>query len=121
MTYNLLGYLLYLPASFYITVVVGRSLYRAGNDYLEDCFAGQSTLAHTCNRILLLGYYLVNLGYATYSVSFWNHVSNPVGLAEELSLRLGLLISGLACLHYFNLYAILKFRNAIQILLKQYL
>ena len=73
------------------------------------------------NRILLLGYYLVNLGYATYSVSFWNHVSNPVGLAEELSLRLGLLISGLACLHYFNLYAILKFRNAIQILLKQYL
>ena len=121
MTYNLLGYLLYLPASFYITVVVGRSLYTAGNDYLEACFEGHSELAHTCNRFLLLGYYLVNLGYATISVSFWNSVSNPVHLAEELSLRLGMLIAGLACLHYFNLYAILKFRNAIQVLLKNYM
>lgn len=111
--YQLAGYAVYLVFTVYITVFVGRSFFRSGAVFLLDIFRGDTRLTQVCNRFLLTGYYLVNLGYAAVSVNFWNETHTFTGLAEELSFRLGVIICGLAMLHYFNMYTLVRFNKHI--------
>lgn len=115
-SYNLIGYLVYLPVTFYITVFVGRSFFRSGALFLVESFNGDKELANTFNLMLLVGYYLLNLGYAALSINFWNEIQTFIQLVDELSLRLGFLICGLAVMHYFNLYTFSHFSKQLQAL-----
>lgn len=112
--YNVIGYLIYLPVSFYITFFVGQALYKSGAVFLVGSFHGDITLASITNRFLLTGYYLINLGYAVGSISLWKNIQYDVELIEEVSFRLGILISGLALMHFFNLFFFTHFSKAIQ-------
>jgi hypothetical protein len=118
-TYTLTGYALYLPVSFYITIFVGRSLYRSGASFLLQSFNENQQLASICNTFLLTGYYLLNLGYVTMSVALWDHPSNFPELVHELSWRLGVICCGLAVIHYFNLFFLSRFHRQIQSLYNQ--
>lgn len=111
---NLTGYLFYLPITFYIMVYVGGKLYKSGEPFLADAFNGNASLAHTYNRFLLTGYYLLNLGYASISIQWWDTIQNPVQLIEELSWRLGLILILLGCIHYFNMYSFTHFNKTLK-------
>lgn len=106
---NLTGYLIYLPITFYITFYVGGVLYRSGEAFLADIFEGNAALGHAYNTFLLTGYYLLNLGYAAVSITWWNTIETTGQLVNELALRLGVIIMALGIIHYFNMYAFWKF------------
>jgi glucan phosphoethanolaminetransferase (alkaline phosphatase superfamily) len=106
---NLIGYLIYLPITFYITFYVGRVLYRSGEAYLNNIFDNDTALCRASNNFLLTGYYLLNLGYATVSVTWWNKIENAGQLVNELSFRLGFIITLLGIIHYFNMYVFWRF------------
>jgi hypothetical protein len=106
---NLTGYLIYLPITFYITFYVGGVLYRSGEAFLADIFEGNKPLGHAYNTFLLTGYYLLNLGYATVSIPWWNTIENTGQLVNELAMRLGVIIMALGIIHYFNMYAFWRF------------
>ncbi|MES2382030.1 MAG: hypothetical protein V4538_13370 [Bacteroidota bacterium] len=112
--YNLISYLIYLPVTFYITVFIGKVFYTNGIVFLSDAFNGNKELAEVLNKFLLVGYYLVNLGYAAISINTFSSVDSYLQLAEELSKRLGIIIIGLAVLHYFNMYTFSHFSKQIQ-------
>lgn len=112
--YNLTGYLIYLPATFYITFYVGNKLYRNGEPFLADTFHGNHTLSNAYNRFLLTGYYLLNLGYATISINWWAAIQNTVQLIEEVSWRLGLIVMMLGIIHYFNMYSFARFGGQLK-------
>ncbi|HEX8546168.1 MAG TPA: hypothetical protein VF691_04350 [Cytophagaceae bacterium] len=113
--YNLIIYPIYLITTFYITIWVGRNLYIQGIHFLKQTFHSNETLSIVCNKILLAGYYLVNLGYATVTINLFNrNILSMAQVFEGLSLRLGSLILGLAFLHYLNLFAISRFSSNIQ-------
>lgn len=116
MNLNLIGYLFYIPITFYITVIVGSKLFNFGSIFLVEIFGTQNTIAAVCNRLLITGYYLINLGYASVSVITWNPIHNLNELVNELSLRLGLIILGLAVIHYFNMFVFLNFSSKIKAL-----
>ncbi|MEI7977497.1 MAG: hypothetical protein WCI53_01525 [Bacteroidota bacterium] len=112
--YNLISYIIYLPITFYITVVVGWILFKKGIVFLNDTFNSNLELASILNRFLLLGYYLLNLGYAAVSIHIFSEINSIPQLIEELSKRIGMLIIGLAIMHYFNMYTFSHFNKQIQ-------
>lgn len=112
--YNFISYLIYLPITFYITVIVGWVLYKKGIVFLNDAFNSNVELAGILNRFLLLGYYLLNLGYAAVSIHIFSEINSITQLIEELSKRIGMLIIGLALMHYFNMYTFSHFNKQIQ-------
>ncbi|MCU0442686.1 MAG: hypothetical protein MUE96_09835 [Bacteroidia bacterium] len=116
MNLNLIGYLLYIPITFYITVIVGKKLFNFGDVFLIEVLGTQNNIAAVCNRLLITGYYLLNLGYASVSVITWASINSLYDLIHELSLRLGLIILGLALIHYFNMFVFLNFSSKIKAL-----
>jgi hypothetical protein len=108
MNFTLLGYIIYLPVTLYITVVVGGVLYKNGRYFLLDIFSNEE-MADTYNKFLLTGYYLLNIGYASVSIGWWNTIYSSYGLIAELTWRLGFIILSLGTIHYINLYAFSRF------------
>ena len=59
------SYLTYLGISVAMTVWVARTLSRNGRVFLVDAFRGREDLADSINHLLVVGFYLINLGYVT--------------------------------------------------------
>lgn len=114
MNNNIIAYCVYLPIIFYVTVYVGRALYKSGEPFLVDSFHNNKVMAKAFNMFLLTGYYLLNLGYATFSISGWGSIENTPQLIEDVSNHLGILILLLGIMHYINMYSFTRFSKQLK-------
>ncbi len=114
MNYNIAAYCVYLPVIFYITVYVGRALYKSGGPFLVDSFHNNKVMAKAFNMFLLTGYYLLNLGYATYSINGWGSINSLTELIEDVSTHLGTLVLLLGIIHYINMYSFTRFSKQLK-------
>ena len=105
----------YFLAALWIILEVGHHLYRHGAPFLEDLFPEGET-ATALNRILLLGYYLLNIGYAVLHLSELPLIDSWTRFANALSHSMGILIILLATIHYFNLISLQLFARKFQTL-----
>jgi hypothetical protein len=106
MSYTIVGYLVYIPLTFYITVFVGYTFYKHGQHYIDDLLPDNLPLAKAINRMLLIGYYLLNLGYLTMSLSIWQRLNGLVEVIEYLSIRVAIILTVLGLMHFFNMTVI---------------
>lgn len=102
MTWTVGTYVVYLLVTVPLTIWVATVLVRNGRVFLEDVFDGNPDLAHAVNRLLVVGFYLLNLGF----VLLYLRVSEPVedlsGLFEILSVKIGVVMLVLGALHFGN-------------------
>jgi len=103
---NLLAYAIYILITYLITVHAGLALYRNGRIYILQLLDGDESLTDQVNRILLTGYYLVNLGYAALKISSWQTIITFEELVSSLSSSIGNITLLLAVLHYINMTVI---------------
>ncbi len=101
--YNLIAYSIYLPITFYITIVVGKTCYNNGEVYLSRIINDHPETVRSINSILLVGYYLLNLGYAAITLSFWQEIHNIAQMIEILGRKLGTIILFLGLMHFNNM------------------
>lgn len=100
------NYLIYIIVSFFITVYVSRTLSKNGLAFLVAGFKGNRDLAESTNHLLVVGFYLVNLGFVLLRM----RTDAAIDTLEELiiyqasGIGLVLLVLGLA--HFFNMYVI---------------
>ncbi len=111
MNYIIITYMLYLALTISITIWVARTLFRNGKVFLIDIFHGNKELADSVNNLLLVGFYLVNLGYAIYTLQVTSNITNAQEVIEKLSIKLGLIILILGGMHFFNLYIFFTLRK----------
>jgi hypothetical protein len=111
MNYIITTYLLYLLITICLTVWVARTLFKNGKVFLIDIFKGNKELADSVNNLLLVGFYLINIGYTVYTLRVSYSIVNMQGLIESLSLKVGLIILILGGMHFFNLYIFFKLRK----------
>ncbi len=111
MNYVILSYLLYLPITVVLTVWVARTLFTNGRVFLIDIFHGNEMLADSVNRLLLVGFYLINIGYAVYTMQIFEIINSAQALIEILSVKLGAIILILGGMHFFNLFVFFKLRK----------
>jgi len=103
--YNIIAYLLYLPITFYITIYVGKVCYQNGEIFILKLIQPAAT-AKAVNKLLLIGYYLLNLGFAAITLSFWTKIEHWDQLIEVLCTKLGQLILLLGIMHLNNIFII---------------
>lgn len=111
MNYVILTYCIYLLLTISLTIWVARTLFKNGKVFLIDIFHGNKELADSVNNLLLVGFYLVNIGYAVYTLQVTSHIDNLQEVIEELSLKVGLIILILGGMHFFNLYIFFNLRK----------
>lgn len=111
MNYTVQTYLLYLAISIGLTVWVARTLHRNGRLFLVDVFAGNAPLADSVNHLLVVGFYLINLGYVTLRLKSDTLPDTLQAMIEELSMKVGLVLLVLGAMHFFNLYVFNKMRR----------
>ncbi|MBO3272624.1 hypothetical protein [Hymenobacter defluvii] len=114
MNYYLLLYAFYLPATIALTLWVAQTLFRHGRTFLVDIFDGNQELADSVNKLLLMGFYLINIGYATVTLRTTDPIASYQQTVEALSLKLGTIILILGAMHFFNLYVFYKMRHRTQ-------
>ncbi len=104
-------YGIYLAITICLTVWVARTLFRNGKLFLIDIFHGNTELAQAVNNLLLVGFYLVNIGYAVYTLRVWEGNISPRELVEILSLKIGAIILILGAMHFFNMFVFFRLRK----------
>ncbi|MGC5289864.1 hypothetical protein [Micromonospora sp. DT231] len=103
-------YVIYLAVSVSLTIWVARALSRNGLVFLEEVFA-EERLARAVNSLLVVGFYLLNLGYVTVAMRHSDAVVSTSQAMEELSLKVGLVLLVLGALHFFNVFALGRYRR----------
>ncbi|RBL90296.1 hypothetical protein [Chitinophaga flava] len=103
---NILAYLIYFAITYIITVQVGLRFYRNGSIFLHGLIPHDTTLCEAINNILLVGYYLVNIGYATLMIIFWGTIHNWTEMLSVITGSTGFIILSLGVLHCFNMLTI---------------
>ncbi len=97
-------YLLYILISVALTIWVARTLSRAGRIFLLDVFGGREKLAEAINHLLVVGFYLINMGYVTLALKTGVRAATAEEAIEILSWKLGLVLLVLGFMHFFNMY-----------------
>jgi hypothetical protein len=103
MNYNVGAYIIFLTLVIFIIVYVGRYFYTNGRVFIISLFHGNVALADQINKLLLIAYYLFNIGYSFIKVKQWQKISNLEVLFSSLASNVGVLIFILAVTHYFNM------------------
>jgi hypothetical protein len=125
-------YLVYITISVALTVWVGRTLSRNGHVFLLDVFArpreqlpvqdapregadDRAKLATSVNHLLVVGFYLLNLGYVTLALKIGGDVPDVRTAIESLSTKLGGVLLVLGTLHLGNVYVLSRVRRRKQL------
>ena len=104
-------YLTYLAISLAVTIWVARTLHRNGRVFLVDTFHGNTDLADSVNHLLVVGFYLINVGYVTLTLKTAATLATLRESIELVSTKIGVVLLVLGCMHFFNLFVFSKLRK----------
>lgn len=111
MTLIVWTYAIYLLVSVALTVWVARTLHKNGRIFLVDSFGGNEPLADSVNHLLVVGFYLMNIGYVTLALKYGVSIANPREAIETFSTKIGLVLVVLGVMHFFNLFVFTRMRR----------
>lgn len=109
--YTVYSYAAYLLISIVLTVWVGRTLYRRGRVFVVDAFRGNEQIADSVNHLLIVGFYLVNIGLVALAMKYGDKPRDVTAALEWLSTKIGLVLVVLGVLHFFNVLTLARMRR----------
>jgi hypothetical protein len=104
-------YLIYLTISVVVTVWVARTLSKNGLVFLVDAFHGNRDLANSVNHLLVVGFYLINVGFVALALQSDMKPASWRELLEILSWKQGMVLITLGAMHFINVAVFNKMRN----------
>jgi len=104
-------YMSYLLISLAVTIWVARTLYKNGRVFLVDAFHGNAELADSVNHLLVVGFYLINVGYVTLALRTYGTLDTLRGAMELVSDKIGIVLLVLGGMHFFNLFIFSRMRK----------
>ncbi|MFD5626177.1 MULTISPECIES: hypothetical protein [unclassified Streptomyces] len=111
MDLTVVSYVIYLLVSIALTVWVARTLSRNGRIFLADVLHGNEKLAEAVNHLLVVGFYLVNLGFVALYLNGDDEIADARGIFEALSTKLGVVLLVLGVMHLGNVYVLNRIRR----------
>jgi hypothetical protein len=104
-------YTAYFFVSLGMTIWVARTLHKNGRFFLVEAFAGKQELADSVNHLLLVGFYLINLGFILLFLRVGLKPADLVEGVEYISTKLGIVILVLGAMHFFNMFNFSRMRK----------
>jgi hypothetical protein len=108
-------YALYLLLAIALTIWVARTLHRNGRIFLVDCFHGNEEVADSVNHLLVVGFYLINIGFVSLYLKLDQVVMGVQGVFEALSGKMGIVLLVLGAMHFFNLLVFTRLRRRAEL------
>lgn len=106
-----LSYALYLVITVPVTIWVGRTLSRNGKLFLVDVFTGREDLAQAVNSLLVVGFYLLNLGFVALFMSGSGFMNSARVVVEHVSIKVGVVLLVLGVIHLANVWVFNRYRR----------
>src|ERR1700748_1321230 len=85
----LITHLGYLAITIPLTIWVAKTLHKNGRVFLVDSFHGNVELADSVNHLLVVGFYLINLGFVCLYIRNGSHPTDGASALEEASVKIG--------------------------------
>jgi len=108
-----IAYALYLAITIAITIWVARTLSKNGEVFLIQCFGHNADVAKSTNHLLVVGFYLVNIGFITLTLSLGAEPKTYTDAIRFLSNKVGLAVMVLGAMHFFNMGAVAQFGRKV--------
>jgi hypothetical protein len=102
-------YIAYAAVAVGLTAWLAKTLSRNGTVFLQDVFHDRPGLAEAVNRLLVVGFYMLNLGWALYVL----RASRGLDAFEAIQFfvnRVAILLLVLAILHFINVFVFWRIR-----------
>src|SRR5947199_7606581 len=112
--YIVWAYGFYVLISVLLTVWVARTLSKNGLVFLVEAFNNNRELANSVNHLLVVGFYLINIGYVTLALKYGDKPANLQQSIEFLSTKVGLVLVILGVMHFINVLSFAKLRTRSQ-------
>lgn len=109
MNLNITAYAIYLSITILIIVKVGKICYRNGNVYVAGLIPDHMDLCQKLNQVLLMAYYLLNIGYCAMTLISWEKITSSTQLIEIICIKTAVIIFIISFLHYLNIIVITKY------------
>ena len=104
-------YFTYVAISLVVTVWVARTLHKNGKVFLIDAFHGNAAMADSVNHLLVVGFYLINIGYVSMALRSEAALSSLRQAIELVSAKIGVVLLVLGFMHFFNLFVFSQLRK----------
>lgn len=107
-------YVSYLIISIALTIWVAKTLHKNGRIFLVDSFLGNEALADSVNHLLVVGFYLMNIGFVALALKFGEKATDTQTVLEILSTKVGMVLLILGLMHFMNIFVFSKMRRRAQ-------
>ena len=104
-------YIVYIALSIPLTIWVAHTLYKNGRVFLIDSFRGNERLADSVNHLLVVGFYLINIGYVALALKERIAPTDVREVLETISRKIGVVMLVLGAMHFFNILVFSKMRR----------
>jgi hypothetical protein len=111
MNHTILAYTIYLAVSIALTIWVATTLHTNGRHFLVASFNGNAELAASVNHLLVVGFYLVNLGFVSLYLKLGAAVTSGQEVFEAVAGKLGTVLLALGAMHFLNLVIFNRIRR----------
>ena len=115
MNHTITTYALYLILAVPLTIWVARTLHKNGRIFLVECFHGNEELADSVNHLLVVGFYLVNVGFVSLYLKLGAEVVDVRGVFEALSRKMGVVLLVIGAMHFFNVLIFTRLRRRAEL------
>lgn len=114
MQYGIVIYVIYAAVAVAMTALLARTLFKAGAVFLDDVFNGNHSLADAVNRLLVVGFYMLNLGYGLFLLRA-EPQSTAFDAVAYLVNRLAVLLVTLGAIHFVNVIVFWRIRHRAEL------
>lgn len=118
MNLNIVGYIIYFVFTSIIIFKVGNICYHNGNVFICGLLENEVNLSMQVNKLLLMGYYLLNIGYSALTLIAWETIETPLALVGAIAKKASSIVLIIAVLHYLNIFWVSKFIHKLSSLQK---
>lgn len=108
-----ISYIAYLGVSIVMTILVARTLSKNGEVFLVKCFGQDEVLAKSTNHLLVVGFYLINIGFIALRLEGWNEAKAAASAIPYVGSKIGLSILVLGAMHFFNMMMVARFGRTV--------
>lgn len=114
MDWTAVSYFTYLAITVPLTIWVARTLSSNGRVFLEDVFTDNAALADAINKLLVVGFYLLNVGFVLLYLRTGGPAYDLTGLMENVSVKVGVVMVMLGLIHFTNVYVFNSIRRRVR-------
>lgn len=104
-----LSFAAYLTLTIAMTIWVAHTLSTNGYVFLVEAFDAREDLAQSINHMLVVGFYLINIGFVLLAMRYGTRPDDIPGAMEYVSTKVGLAMLVLGAMHFTLMYVIAKY------------